>query len=211
MRGGNMKILARFISVVVGSLLIVAPVAAQHVDKATQLHQDMRKLWTDHTVWTRDYIVAAVDDRPDAPAAANRLMNNQEDIGNAIAAYYGQAAGQELTALLKQHIAIAVDVIKAAKAGDQAAQKQANDKWQQNAVDIATFLSKANPNWPNSVLVNMMKMHLATTTDEVVARLKHDWEADVRAYDAVYNHILMMADALSDGIVKQFPEKFKAS
>jgi hypothetical protein len=206
-----MKILARFISVVVGSLLIVAPVAAQHVDKATQLHQDMRKLWTDHTVWTRDYIVAAVDDRPDAPAAANRLMNNQEDIGNAIAAYYGQAAGQELTALLKQHIAIAVDVIKAAKAGDQAAQKQANDKWQQNAVDIATFLSKANPNWPNSVLVNMMKMHLATTTDEVVARLKHDWEADVRAYDAVYNHILMMADALSDGIVKQFPEKFKAS
>jgi hypothetical protein len=206
-----MKILARFISVVVGSLLIVAPVAAQHVDKATQLHQDMRKLWTDHTVWTRDYIVAAVEDRPDAPAAANRLMNNQEDIGNAIAAYYGQAAGQELTALLKQHIAIAVDVIKAAKAGDQAAQKQANDKWQQNAVDIATFLSKANPNWPNSVLVNMMKMHLATTTDEVVARLKHDWEADVRAYDAVYNHILMMADALSDGIVKQFPEKFKAS
>jgi hypothetical protein len=54
-------------------------------------------------------------------------------------------------------------------------------------------------------------MHLATTTDEVVARLKHDWDGDVRAYDAVYNHILMMADALSDGIVKQFPDKFKAS
>jgi hypothetical protein len=61
------------------------------------------------------------------------------------------------------------------------------------------------------VLVDMMKMHLATTTDEVVARLKRDWEGDVRAYDAVYNHILMMADALSGGIVKQFPEKFKAS
>lgn len=206
-----MKILARFISVVIGGLLIAAPVAAQHLDKATQLHQDMRKLWTDHTVWTRDYIVAAVDDRPDAQAAANRLMKNQEDIGNAVAAYYGQPAGQQLTSLLKQHIAIAVDVITAAKARDQARQKQANDKWQQNAVDIATFLSKANPNWPNNVLIEMMKMHLSTTTDEVVARLKHDWEADVRAYDAVYNHILMMADALSDGIVKQFPETFKAS
>jgi hypothetical protein len=206
-----MKTLTRFVSIVVGSVLIAAPVAAQHVDKATQLHQDMRKLWTDHTVWTREYVVAAVDDRPDAQAAANRLMKNQEDIGNAVAAYYGQAAGQQLTSLLKQHIVIAVDVIKAAKAGDQAALKQANDKWQQNAVDIATFLSKANPNWPNGVLVDMMKMHLATTTDEVTARLKHDWAADVRAYDAVYNHILMMADALSDGIVKQFPEKFKAS
>jgi len=196
---------------IVASLLIATPAAAQRVGNATQLHQDMRKLWTDHTVWTRDYIVAAVDDRPDAQAAANRLMKNQEDIGAAVAAYYGQPAGQQLTSLLKEHIAIAVDLIKAAKTADQAGQKQANDKWQQNAVDIATFLSKANPNWPKDVLANMMKMHLATTTEEVVARLKHDWDADVRAYDAVYNHILMMADALSDGIVKQFPEKFKAS
>ena len=206
-----MKTLASVVSIIIGGLLIAAPVRAQHVDKATQLHQDMRKLWTDHTVWTRDYIIAAVDDKPDATAAANRLMKNQEDIGNAVAVYYGAAAGQQLTSLLKQHIGIAVDLIKAAKAGDQAAQKAANDKWQQNAVDIATFLSKANPNWPNGVLVDMMKTHLATTTDEVVARLKHDWDADVRAYDAVYHHILMMADALSDGIVKQFPEKFKAS
>jgi hypothetical protein len=206
-----MKTLGSLASMIVASLLIATPAAAQRVGNATQLHQDMRKLWTDHTVWTRDYIVAAVDDRPDAQAAANRLMKNQEDIGAAVAAYYGQPAGQQLTSLLKEHIAIAVDLIKAAKTADQAGQKQANDKWQQNAVDIATFLSKANPNWPKDVLANMMKMHLATTTEEVIARLKHDWDADVRAYDAVYNHILMMADALSDGIVKQFPEKFKAS
>ena len=206
-----MKITERLLSIVVGSLLIAAPVTAQHLDKAAQLHQDMRKLWTDHTVWTRDYIVAAVDDRPDAQAAATRLMQNQEDIGNAVAAYYGAAAGQQLTALLKQHIGIAVDLIKAAKAGDAAAQKRAEDQWQQNAVDIAAFLSKANPNWPKETLVAMMKTHLSTTTAEVVARLKHDWEGDIRAYDAVYQHILMMADALSDGIVKQFPDKFKVS
>src|SRR5215475_13357369 len=124
----NMKTLASVVSIVVGSLLIAAPVSAEHVDKATQLHQDMRKLWTDHTVWTRDYIIAAVDDKPDATAAANRLMKNQEHIGNAIAAYYGAAAGQQLTALLKQHISIAVDLIKAAKAGDKAAEKQADDR-----------------------------------------------------------------------------------
>jgi len=206
-----MKTLTSFVAIVVGSLLIAAPVAAQHVNKATQLHQDMRQLWTDHTVWTRDYIIAAVDDKPDAMAAANRLMKNQEDIGNAIAAYYGAAAGQQLTALLKQHISIAVDLIKAAKAGDKAAQKQADDRWQANAVDIATFLSKANPNWPKDTLVEMMKTHLSTTTAEVVARLTHDWDADVKAYDAVYDHILMMADALTEGIIKQFPEKFKAS
>ena len=182
-----------------------------HGSAAADLKTSMRKLWTDHTVWTRDYIIAAVDDKPDATAAANRLMKNQEDIGRAIAGYYGPAAGQQLTTLLKEHISIAVDLIKAAKAGNKTAQQQADDRWQKNAVDIATFLSKANPNWPKATLVDMMKKHLSTTTAEVVARLMHDYEGDVRAYDAVYEHILMMSDALSDGIVKQFPDKFKAS
>ena len=185
--------------------------SAAHGSPAADLKMTMRKLWTDHTVWTRDYIIAAVDDKPDAMAAANRLMKNQEDIGNAVAGYYGAAAGQQLTSLLKQHISIAVDLIKAAKAGNKTAQKQADDRWQANGVEIATFLSKANPNWPQATLVDMMKTHLSTTTAEVVARLMHDYDGDVRAYDAVYEHILMMSDALSDGIVKQFPDKFRAS
>ena len=188
-----------------------AAASMTHNDAAAKLKQDMRKLWTDHVVWTRDYIVAAVGDQPDAQAAAGRLMKNQEDIGSAVAAFYGAPAGQQLTTLLKQHISIAVDLIKAAKAGDKAAQQQADGKWQQNGVEIAEFLSKANPNWPRATLADMMKKHLATTTDEVVARLTKNWDGDVRAFDAVYDHILHMSDALSDGIVKQFPEKFGMS
>ena len=53
-----------------------------------------------------------------------------------------------------------------------------------------------------------MKKHLSTTTAEVMARLHKDWPGDVQAFDEVYNYILMMADALSDGIIKQFPDKF---
>jgi hypothetical protein len=183
-------------------------IATAQMVTPSSLKQDMRKLWTDHVVWTRDYIIAAVADAPDQQAAANRLMKNQEDIGTAVAGYYGKEAGDKLTSLLKDHISIAVDLIKAAKAGDKSAQQKADSKWQQNALDISDFLSKANPNWPRATLVDLMKKHLSTTTDEVVARLGKNWDADVRAFDAVYNHILMMSDALSDGIIKQFPEKF---
>ena len=175
---------------------------------AAALKQDMRKLWTDHVVWTREYIVAALDDRPDVQAAANRLMQNQEDMGAAVGKIYGTAAGQQLTTLLKEHISIAVDLVKAAKAGDKAAQAAADAKWQQNGVAIADFLSKANPHWPRATLVDLMKGHLATTTAEVVARLNKNWDQDVKAFDEVYRHILMMSDALADGIVKQFPDKF---
>src|SRR5918994_6996822 len=182
--------------------------AAARSETAVALKQDMRKLWTDHVVWTRDYIIAALGDQPEAQAAANRLMKNQEDIGKAVATYYGAPAGQQLTTLLKEHITIAVDLVKAAKAGDKAGQQAADAKWQQNGVAIADFLSKANPHWPRATLVDMMKGHLSTTTNEVVARLNKNWEEDVRAFDEVYVHILMMSDALSDGILKQFPEKF---
>jgi hypothetical protein len=123
-----------------------ASASAAQTASAVALKQDMRKLWTDHVVWTRDYIIAAIGDQPDANAAANRLMKNQEDIGNAVAKFYGAPAGQQLTTLLKEHITIAVDLIKAAKAGDKTAQQQADSRWQQNAMQIADFLSKANPN-----------------------------------------------------------------
>jgi hypothetical protein len=185
-----------------------APQTGPLTPKAAALKQDMRKLWTDHVVWTRAYIVAAIGDRPEAQAAANRLMRNQEDIGNAVGTIYGAPAGTQLTTLLKEHISIAVDLIKAAKAGDKAGQQKADAAWQQNGVAIADFLSKANPNWPRATLVELMKVHLSTTTAAVVARLNKNWDEDVRAYDEVYRHILMMADALSEGIIMQFPDKF---
>ena len=199
--------------VAVLALYAVLPVSLveAHNEAAVSLKQEMRTLWTDHVVWTRSYIVAALADQPDAKAAENRLMRNQEDIGNAVAGFYGKPAGDKLTALLKDHITIAVDLIKFAKAGDKASQQQADTKWKRNAEDIADFLSKANPNWPRATLVDMMNVHLSTTSDEVVARLTKNWDADVRAFDKVYDHILTMADALTDGIVKQFPARFPSA
>ena len=209
------SICALAVTLCVAGAAIAAPHEQTHataaVSPASALKQDMRKLWTDHVVWTRDYIVAAVGDQPDAAAAATRLLKNQDDIGAAVAAYYGKPAGDKLTVLLKEHITIAVDLIKSAKAGDKPSQQQADAKWKKNAEEIADFLAKANPNWPRATLVDMMNRHLSTTTDEVVARLTKNWDADVKAFDAVYDHILMMSDALTDGIVKQFPEKFSGS
>src|SRR5512145_3378102 len=97
-----------------------APHPAPLSANAARLREDMRKLWSDHVIWTREYIVAAIDGSPDAKAAATRLLKNQDDIGGAVAGFYGKDAGDKLTGLLKQHILIAVDLIAAAKADDQA-------------------------------------------------------------------------------------------
>jgi hypothetical protein len=182
--------------------------AAPSSAKAARLREDMRRLWSDHVIWTREYIVAAIDGSPDANAAATRLLKNQDDIGAAVAGFYGKVAGDKLTGLLKQHIMIAVDLIAAAKANDQAKYAATDQRWKKNGEEIADFLSQANPNWPKAVLTDMMAAHLATTTKEVVARLNKKWADDTAAFDEVYTHILHMSDALSDGIVKQFPQRF---
>jgi hypothetical protein len=176
--------------------------------RSAELHQAMRKLWSDHVLWTRQYIVSAVIGDPSANAASVRLLKNQEDIGNAVVPYYGAAAGTKLTDLLKQHILIAVDLVAAAKAGDKAKQADADTRWHQNAADIATFLSGANPNWSRQALLDMLNQHLSLTTQEAVNRLQQKWDDDVTNFDATFSQAMMMADALSDGIVKQFPAKF---
>ncbi|MEP6775938.1 MAG: glycosyltransferase, partial [Chloroflexota bacterium] len=101
----------------------------------------MRKLWEDHVTWTRLFIVSAVAGLPDIDATTQRLLANQTDIGNAIKPYYGEAAGNQLTALLRDHILGAAAVLTAAKAGDTAATQTASDKWYANGDDIATFLN----------------------------------------------------------------------
>jgi len=178
---------------------------------AQDFHDAMRKLWEDHITWTRLYIVGFAAGLPDTDAVAARLLKNQDDIGNAIRPVYGNDAADKLTQLLKDHITGAVDLLKAAKAGDTAAMKTASDKWYANANDIATFLNSANPdNWPLDDLKKEMKMHLDLTLAEATAHLKGDSTADIKAYDDVHNEILGMADILSGGIIKQFPDMFPA-
>ena len=185
-------------------------VSSKTTAKQAKFQDAMRKLWEDHVTWTRLAIVSFAHDLPDLPATQARLLKNQEHIGNAVKPYYGKAAGNQLTALLKEHIVGAVALLTAAKAGDQALINQRSDEWYVNGNEIADFLHEANPrNWSRKAMRAAMKAHLDDTLDEAVNRLGGKYEADVRDYDRIHDHILMMADTLSKGIIKQFPRKFR--
>lgn len=71
------------------------------------------------------------------------------------------------------------------------------------------FLTSANPNWSKKVLTEMFYSHLKLTTDEVLDRLKGDWVGDIRTADTNETHLIHMGDILTEGIVKQYPEKFQ--
>jgi hypothetical protein len=185
---------------------------------AVTFHDAMRKLWEDHITWTRNVIISFEVNDPDASAtlpdlnaALDRLFQNQVDIGNAIKPYYGDQRGDELTALLHDHIAIAGEILQAVKTGDTAAYQDANARWYANAHDIAVFFSETldPPLGSLAKMDAMMKDHLDRTTAEVVARRNGEWTGDVAAYDKVHSQALQMADMLSDGIIANFPAKFR--
>ena len=178
--------------------------------KEVALREGMRQLWEDHIVWTRLAIISLTTGSPDTEATVGRLLKNQTDLGNAVKPFYGKAAGNKLTAELRLHILIAADLIAAAKAGDQEQLAAEQERWAKNADDIAAVLASVNPRFFKlSVLKAEMRMHLKLTTEEAVARLQGKWAADVAAYDKIHRHILHMSDYLSDGLVKQFPARFR--
>ena len=187
-----------------------ATAAAAPTAEQVRFHDGMRKLWEDHITWTRLAIVSFAAGLPDFDSTAARLLRNQEDIGNAVKPYYGRRAGNRLTALLKEHIAGAVELLQAAKAGDDARFAAAKRAWYRNGRQIARFLSRANPRFlPFTAVNRMMKGHLDQTLAEAAHRLSGDFAADIRDYERIHRHILMMADAISTGIIKQFPRRFR--
>jgi hypothetical protein len=177
--------------------------------KAVAFAAAMDRRWEDLITWTRMVIVDFADGSPSLKASETRLLRNQADIGNAIKPYYGAAAGNRLTTLLRTHILEAVPVLAAAKAGDSAKLKSTLNTWYANGRQIAAFLTRANPDaWPLPMTSSMMKRHLQLTTAEAAARIGGKWAADVAAYDKVHTEILEMSRMLSSGIVAQFPGRF---
>ncbi len=219
MKGKFLKLtlLSMSIALSVVPLRAEAKVADEHAvvkmhcysQSMVKLKGDLRKLWIDHVFWTRSYLVSALAGLEDQEKVLARLLKNQKDIGNAIKPYYGEAAGNQLGDLLTEHIVLAGKVIAAVKSGNSADFEKYNKEWYRNADDIAAFLSKANPNWPMKTAQDLMYGHLQLLTNNVLARHKKDWEADIATFEQYEDHIFMLADFLSDGIIKQFPKKFK--
>jgi hypothetical protein len=180
-----------------------------HASSAETLRCEMRELWEDHSMWTRNVILCIVDDLPGKDQAVRRLIQNQTEIGNAFKPFYGEVAGDKLAELYKSHINISLGVIIATKEGNVLSIDEANKRYYANADLISEFLNKQNSYLPLATLITMINDHLKLTTDQAMLRINKNYEGDVLAYDKANDEALMMSDMLVEGIIKQFPARFK--
>jgi hypothetical protein len=205
----NLLVVILFITLIMPIKVYAAETDSALSNSIVNLKMNERKLWIDHVTWTRSFIVSDVLSLADKEAVTQRLLKNQDDIGNSIKPYYGEDAGNKLSKLLREHIIIASQVVDAAKSNKKAELDKYNKLWYKNADEIAEFLSSANSNWSNSELKDMLHEHLKLVADQAIARLNKNWIEDIRVYDKNEDHMIKFADIISEGIIKQFPEKLK--
>jgi len=177
-------------------------------ESTVKLQMTQSKLWANHVFLTRNFIITDINSLKDKEAVLQRLLQNQDDIGNSFKPYYGENAGNTLAKLLREHIILAGQVVDAAKTNNKANLEKYNALWYKNADNIARFLSRLNPNWSYETVKDIYFTHLKFVTDEVTTRLKQDWQANIQAFDKGEEHMLHFANILSNGIIKQFPKKF---
>lgn len=176
--------------------------------KANELRVAMRKLWVSNAIWMREYIVNTIEADQSLDAASKRLAKSQDDIGRAFAPFYGAETGSKLTTLLRQHTSLVKEMTESSMAKDTAKLKEADKRWRANADSITTLLSTVNPtNWPMATIQPVVVGGMNLTITETNARLKRDYNADVETFDTILAQSLNLADMLSAGIIKQFPNK----
>ncbi|MGH7528956.1 MAG: hypothetical protein ACREMN_01090 [Gemmatimonadales bacterium] len=271
----------------------------------------MRQLWGDHITYMRNFIISSAAELGDTAVVKERLLRNQEEMGDAIKPYYGDEAGSQLTELLRGHITLATQAFAAAQnaqtdmaggaqqwnrqnrdttdvrfgrrdttgrdttrlrdpaniqgqdtaavrgrdttrarpdagqprdttparqnqlpgrdttdlrvaddtltqgrmagaMGDTVSVDDAVQALRANADSIAAFLNKANPrHWNRAAVQSALRTHIDLLVQQVNARLERNWSADVAAFDASHKQAMQMADMLTEGIVKQFPNRFR--
>ncbi len=202
---------------VLGITLLFAPATsfakgkmAEHAGMTRiELRLALRDLWVEHIFWVRNVaLTTKLGDTDAAKIAEGQVVQNAKNIANSISPYYGQQASDKLFKLLAGHYGAIKDYMTAAYAGNKEAENAAVGKLKENADEIASFLSSANPNWKKEVLVSALVTHGEQHIAQINAISSKDYVSEAKTWDAMRKHVYVIADVLANGIVKQFPKKF---
>lgn len=179
-------------------------------EKVASTQDALRDLWIGHIFWVREVVAARLaDNERQANVSEQQVVDNAKAIAGAIEPYYGAAASERLFELLAGHWGAISEYLDATIEDEDAKQNAAVEQLTANADDIATFLSSANPNWPVDTLRGLLAAHGAHHVRQIDQLDARQYAEEAATWSAMKDHMYVIADALTSGIAKQFPEKFE--
>jgi len=170
----------------------------------------LRDLWIGHIFWVRNVVEARfAGNAGQAKAAEQQVVANAQAIAGAIEPYYGKAASDQLFKLLAGHWGAISSYLDATRAGRKADQDAAYKTLVDNAGQIATFLSGANPYLPADTLRGLLLAHGGHHIQQIQEFQARQYDQEAKTWAAMTAHMYVIADALAGGIARQFPDKFR--
>ncbi len=175
--------------------------------KVAQTGAALRDLWVGHIFWVRNVVVESLAGNAAATAAAEKaVVANAKAIAGSIEPYYGKAASDALFGLLAGHYGAVKEYLDAG--ADAKKQEAAIEKLTDNAGEIATFLSGANPNLPRDAVLSLLAAHGGHHVTQIQQLRAKQYEPEAQTWEAMKGHMYTIADTLAGAIAKQFPAKF---
>lgn len=174
----------------------------------SKLAKNLNKVWSDNLIWTHNYIVAFVSGSPDSPDAARRILKSNEETANIFAEYYGNNIGIKFFNLLARRSEIISDMILSAKSGDNLKFNSGLKKLNENSKETAEFLNSINSVYFKKLeILNAIDYYNNSMVRLISARVKNNWNDYNFEFDKARDEVLFIADKISNGINRQFPEK----
>jgi hypothetical protein len=219
MPAGALMRLAMAASIGAAFLYTAAPAHAQPVQhvaaqapaqaKVAEADAAQRDLWVGHIFWVRNVVTDTLAGNKQAAATAEKqVVANARAIAASIEPFYGKAASEKLFSLLAGHYGAVREHLEATAAGSKAKQEAAVKSLTANAAEIAKFLSGANPHLPFNTLNGLLVAHGGHHIQQNQQLKARQYAQEAQTWEAMKQHMYVIADALAGAIAKQFPAKF---
>ncbi len=179
--------------------------------KSAAMLRTFGQAWINHIFWVRNVVMATKDgNTAAAKVAEENVVSNARQIAGAIKPFYGKKASDRLFELLAGHYKAIKAYMEATFAKNRAAQNAAMREMKKNVVEIADFLSAANPkNWPRGEMISALDAHVAYHMDQINQIAANDYKAEAKTWQDMENQVIDIAMVLGKGLIRQFPKKFE--
>lgn len=175
---------------------------------ASDLRKALNIALAEHISLTSETVRASYDNHESSTALVDQLDKNSQEIAGIIGGVYGEEAKSAFLKTWRDHVTFFVNYTVSAKSNDKEGKEQALSDLEDYSRESAEFFAGLNSNLTADSLKPLFTKHrdliIALIDDYVGAKYVESLDKESQAYEQAGK----LADTLTDGIIKQFPDKF---
>lgn len=174
------------------------------MNRRIDLINRFRKLWLNHVVWTRSFMVGTEVGSGDLVHIYDRLIIGALDFAKDLATYYGLDMASEFKKLFTENIEIVKSYIEAVDQNDDDGVEASRKKSSDNIEELSILLTKLNPYWNGKIWTTLLTQYMQITEEEIILYFSKNYEGEIQLFDELERHILEIADYMANAIARQF-------